>query len=149
MATLPRRFPRLAALLAGAALALAAGSAAACEFYANGFTLIHPWADPTPAGVTDAPVYFRLEGITRDDRLVRAASFYAQRVEMRADDDANAPAAGELVFASGDAAEFTPGHGHLVMRGLKTPLELGRSYLMTLEFEKAGRVLVAVSVGAH
>lgn len=142
-------FLRRAAAGCTALLALAAGSAAACEFYANGFTLIHPWAEATPPGITDAPVYFRLEGITRGDRLMRASSMYAQRVEMRSDDDLSAPAATELAFAEGDAAEFTPGHAHLMMRGLKLPLEWGRSYLMMMEFEKAGRVMVNVSVGAH
>jgi hypothetical protein len=149
MRILPAFLPRLVAILAAAAMVLAAGTAAACEFYADGFTLIHPWAEPTAPGVTEAPVYFRLEGVTRDDRLLRASSMFAQRVELRSGEDGAAPAASQLAFAAADAVEFGPGHAHLLMRGLRTPLEWGRSYLMMLEFEKAGRMLVMVSVGAH
>jgi copper(I)-binding protein len=113
-------------LLGAAGLVLAAMPLLAHEYQADGFTLIHPWADATGPGATDAPVHYTLEEVTREDRLLRASTPYAEQVEIRGPD---AP--------------------QLVMHGLKAPLEWGRSYLMTLEFERAGPIVVMISVGAH
>ena len=38
---------------------------------------------------------------------------------------------------------------HLVMLDLKSPLQWGRSYPLTLVFEKAGAIDTMLSVGAH
>jgi copper(I)-binding protein len=127
-------------------LVFAAGSGNAHEYRTDGFMLIHPWADATDPGASEAAVYFKLEEVTRDDRLVRVTTPYAERVELRS--AADAPAAA-LPFEPAPALEFTPGKAHMLLRGLKQPLQWGRSYLMTMEFEKAGPVLVMVSVGAH
>jgi copper(I)-binding protein len=37
----------------------------------------------------------------------------------------------------------------MVLRNLKVPLQLGRSYEMTMFFEKSGALQVMVSIGAH
>ena len=44
---------------------------------------------------------------------------------------------------------FEPGHPHLLLRGLVTPLQWGRSDGMRVVFEKAGAVDVQISIGAH
>ena len=44
---------------------------------------------------------------------------------------------------------FKAGENHLLLKGLKAPLEWGRSYTMGLKFERAGVINVMVSVGAH
>lgn len=99
---------------------------AAHEYQADGFTLIHPWADATEPGATEAAVHYKLEDVTKTDKLVRATTPYAESVEVR--------------------GEQAP---QLVLRGLKGPLQWGRSYLMTMEFERAGPIVVMISVGAH
>lgn len=99
---------------------------AAHEYPVDGFTLVHPWADASEPGATDAAVHFKLEDVTQADRLVRASTPYAESVEVR--------------------GEQAP---QLVLHGLKAPLQWGRSYLMTLEFERAGPIVVMLSVGAH
>jgi periplasmic copper chaperone A len=119
------------------------------EYYADGFMIIHPWADPTPPGVVDAPVYLSLAEVTKGDRLLRAMSPLAERVEFRAGDAADAPALSELSFGVGDTDAFGVGKPHLVMRGLKVPFEDGRFYVLMLDFERAGKVVLGVSVGAH
>jgi copper(I)-binding protein len=116
----------LRTVLCAAGFVLAAAPLAAHEYQADGFTLIHPWADATEPGATDAPVHYKLEDVTREDRLIRGSTPYAERVEVRGTE---AP--------------------QVVLHGLKAPLEWGRSYLMTLEFEKAGPIVVMISVGAH
>jgi copper(I)-binding protein len=138
------RFLRTSATALG--LAAAGACALAHEYPTEGFMLIHPWAEATQPGATEAAVYFRLDDVSRDDRLLRATTPYAESVEMRAADDG---AVAALPFGPAPQLEFTPGKPHMLLRGLKQPLQWGRSYLMTMVFEKAGPVLVMVSVGAH
>jgi hypothetical protein len=137
-------FLRTSAAALGVALSVAA--AQAHEYPTEGFTLIHPWADATEPGASEAAVYFRLDDVTRGDRLLRATTPYAEKVELRTGDDRPTPA---LPFEPAPKLEFLPGQPHMLLQGLKQPLQWGRSYLMTMEFEKAGPILVMVSVGAH
>ncbi len=138
--------PVRAALLT---LSLAACTAAAAhEYFLPGFTLIHPWAEATEAGATSAPVYFTVENVSAADRLLRVVTPLAERVEIR-EAAASRPALKSLPIGPGTPTSFTPGHAHLVLQGLRQPLEWGRSYGMTLMFEKAGPVQVMLSVGAH
>jgi copper(I)-binding protein len=143
------RFRRLSLALAASSAWLLSSPAQSCEFFTAGFTVIHPWAEATNPGVTDAPVYFKVEAVTVADRLVSVHTPIAQSVELRAGDDLKAPAAAALDLPVRDAVGFEAGEPHLMLRGLKTPLQWGRSYEMTLTFEKAGPVAVMVSVGAH
>jgi copper(I)-binding protein len=143
-------------LIAAISVGLLAPVALAHEYYVAGFTLIHPWAEPTPPAATSAAVYFHVEQIAANDRLIAASTPYAGSVEFRAgagdgqptDDDSAAPLAAIALVAGHDMA-FVPGQAHLLLRDLKTPLQWGRSYAMTLVFERAGEVQVMVSVGAH
>ncbi len=122
-------------------------TANAHEYYADGFMIIHPWARPTAPGVVDTPVYFHLQEVTKGDRLIRAYTPLAERVEFRAGEDVNAPALPEIAFQPGDTAAFTEGRPHVLLRGLKKPFQEGRSYMLMLEFEKAGQIVTVVSIG--
>lgn len=142
-------FSRLIRAMSVAVLVLPVTALHAHEYYADGFMIIHPWANPTPLGVVDAPVYFNLQDVTKGDRLIRGVSPLAERVELVADDAPNAPAISGLTFSPGETDVFGPGKSHVVMRGLRVPFQEGRSYLLMLEFENAGKVVMVVSVGAH
>lgn len=128
---------------------LLATAAWAHEYYVDGFVFVHPWAEATVAGQTQAPVYFTLDSVTRDDRLLRVSSPLAERVVLRVSDAADAPDQPALPVRVGDKADFSPGHPHVRLVGLKAPLEWGRSYPMTFVFDKAGAVQVMLSIGAH
>ena len=143
---LQRFIPALAAL---AALAGPAGPAQAHEYYAEGLTFIHPWAEATDPGATDAPVYFKLDNVSRNDRLLSATTQLAERVELRGGPDLAAPPLAGIEIAPADRLLFEPGHPHLLLRGLVTPLQWGRSYDMRVVFEKAGALDVQISIGAH
>ncbi|MDP9899129.1 copper chaperone PCu(A)C [Variovorax ginsengisoli] len=151
--TTSRHAFRLAAPLRRAfllALALSPIAASTHEYYSLDFTLIHPWADPTPEGeLASAPIYFKMENVSRKDRLIRASTPYAETVEFRGGDEASAPRLEAIDIAPADQLDFGKDQPHMVLRNLKVPLQWGRSYQMTVVFEKAGALQVMVSVGAH
>lgn len=137
-------------LSTAAALLLSTTLGQAHEYDVPGFTLIHPWANPTPPEAQDAAVYFTLDSVSVEDRLLRASTRYAEQVELRSGDDREAPAAAAIAVVPGAQPAFMPGgRPHLLLKGLKMPLQWGRSYSMTLVFERAGPVAVMVSIGAH
>lgn len=132
------------------ALALAPIAASTHEYYGLDFTLIHPWADATPDGqLASAPIYFTMENVRSKDRLVRASTRYAQTVEFRSSDAPDARVLKAIDIAPADRLDFGADRPHLVLRDLKVPLQWGRSYEMTMVFEKSGAIQVMVSVGAH
>jgi periplasmic copper chaperone A len=132
-----------------AAMAVTGLSAAAHEYQTPNFTVIHPWADATPAGQTDANIYFTVSGQTQGDQLIRGFSPIAERVEMRSGPGADGTDLTSIPVSVTRAEVSAPGGPILVLRGLKMPLRQKSSYPLMLEFEKAGIVNVMVSVGAH
>jgi copper(I)-binding protein len=115
------------------------------EYYGKSFTLIHPWAEPSEPHAQSADVFMHFEGVEQPDRLVGASSSLATNVELRGPDGNPAPEG----IAVGPETSLQPGGAHLVLTGLKQPLELGRSYPLTLDFDKSGTMHVMISIGAH
>jgi copper(I)-binding protein len=154
MTTTPR-FPLIACVLRHAlllTLVLSPIAASTHEYYGTDFTLIHPWADETPEGkgrLASAPIYFTMESVRGKDRLLRASTPYAETVEFRSSDVSSAKLLKSIDIAPADNLDFGKDQPHMVLRNLKGPLQLGRSYEMTLFFEKSGPIQVMVSVGAH
>ena len=137
-------------LTLSAALLLQAPVSQACEVFADGFTVLHTWTNPSQPGAVDAPVYFTLDSVMGEDKLIRASSLFADRVELRGSEDLTAPALKAIAFnPSTHSQVFGVGQSHLLMRGIRTPMQDARAYLMMLEFEKAGRVMVMVQVGPY
>ena len=133
-------------------LCAACWPAQAHDYYAKFFHIYHPWAEPTEAGVTDTAVYVKFDDIATDDKLIGARMSLADQVELRGpagngQSGTEGPLLKSVALASGSEVELRPGSARLVLKGLKLPLQLGRSYPMTLEFEKSGVVSVMVSVG--
>lgn len=151
--TTPQRFPRTASALRRAfllTLALSPLAASTHEYYGADFTLIHPWAEATPDGqLASAPIYFTMENVLSKDRLVRVSTPHAEKVEFRSSDAPSAKTLKAIDITPADKLSFGKDRPHLVLRNLKGPLRWGRSYEMTMVFEKAGLILVMVSVGAH
>ena len=119
------------------------------EYYGASFTLIHPWAEATNPGITEASVYMDFEAITSGDRLLSAYTPIAETVELRDGPDATQMAISQISIPAGDTFRLQPGTPHLLIKGLRMPLKSGRSYLLSLRFEKSGFIKVMVSVGAH
>lgn len=140
---------RLSVLLV---LCAACWPAQAHDYYAKFFHIYHPWAEPTEPGAADSAVYVKFDDIAADDQLISASTSLADRVELRGPAGVGqlgteGPLLKGIALASGAEVELRPGAARLVLKGLKLPLQLGRSYPMALEFEKSGVVSVMVSVG--
>ncbi len=131
----------IAAALGAAAIVLHAPHAQAHEYYAKSFTIIHPWADQSAPGAKNAAVYMKFDEISARDKLVSASSSIAERIDVK-----GAGAKG-IDIPAGAPIELKPGTWHLVLVNLKAPLVWGRSYPMTLVFEKSGPVAVMISIG--
>jgi hypothetical protein len=131
--------------------ALLAFAASAHEFTLGELTVEHPWTPPSIAGQSQGAVYFtvRNDG-DAPDRLIAARTDAAVRAElhghvmtgdvmrMTALDAVEAPAHGEAALA--------PGGLHVMLFGLAAPLALDDRFTLTLQFERAGAVDVAVHV---
>lgn len=118
------------------------------EYYAKNFKVIHPWAEATTPGAKSAEVYMKIEQISEGDRLLSAKTTLAEKVELHAG-PATTDALAAVEIPAGPDIDLDAGRGSLRLVNLTAPLEWGRSYSMTLVFEKSGPVDVMISVGAH
>jgi copper(I)-binding protein len=141
------------AMLALAALFLVAGGAMAHDYTLKSLSIDHAFARATPPGAKTGGAFFVVENSgTTSDRLIRVASPAAAGAElhemamdggvmkMRAIAAMDVPAGGRL--------ELKPGGYHVMMIDLKQPLKAGEKVPLTLTFERAGSIDIAVDVEA-
>jgi hypothetical protein len=132
-------------LLAGLLLAAAASH----QLQAGSITIDRPWARPAAAG--NSAAYFTVANAGGADRLVGVASEVAAAVEMHST-TIDAQGVGRMVpvqavdIPAGGQARFAPGGLHVMLIGLQRPLAQGQEFPLTLTFERAGPVTVAVAV---
>ncbi len=137
-------------LLFTATLAVAVASSAFAHSYNLGPLKIgHPWARATVAANGGAFLSVENTGAT-PDRLLRASTDVATAVQlhthikdgeimrMREVDSVELPA--------GRKVTFEPGGYHIMLLGLKKKLVEGERFALTLEFEKAGKIVVEIAV---
>jgi periplasmic copper chaperone A len=136
-------------------IAFAIAPAQAHDFRIGQVVIDHPYATPSPPGVSSGAVYIKALRNKGDapDRLIAASTPVAERVvlhnmqveggvmRMRAVSAIDVPAKGEVRMAHGSPA----GH-HLMLDGLKAPLKDGDRFELTLRFEKAGERTVQIWV---
>ena len=113
-----------------------------------------PWARATAQGVRVGGAFLTVRNAgDRSDRLIAVESDVAAGVQLhmtrmeegiirmrRVVDGIEVPAGG--------LAELKPGGFHVMLMGLKAPLEEGGSFPVTLTFERAGSVTIDVPVRA-
>jgi iron complex outermembrane receptor protein len=138
-------------LVALAAALLWLLAAHAHEYQAAHMYIDHPWSRPTPPGVTNAVAYLSLMNRSEsEDALVAAHSPAAERVEFHqttlTDGIARMRPLQQVVVAPGRTVKIEPGGVHLMLVGLRRPLESGALVPLTLEFRRAGRVEVQLRV---
>jgi copper(I)-binding protein len=139
-------------LLVAAALALAASAAFAHDYKAGAITINHPWSRATPQGATVGAGYLTLTNTgTTADRLVGVTAAAADHVEVHEMSMTDGvmrmrPVQGGVEIKPGQTVEFKSNAFHLMMMGLKQPLQQGQRVKGTLTFEKAGTVEVEFAV---
>ena len=112
-----------------------------------------PWARPSPGGGKMSAAYLTLHNKgTAADQLLSASAPVAEAVELHTvvkDGDVMrmrpVPA---IEVAPGATTVLQPGGYHIMLIGLKGPLKQGDRFPLELNFARAGRQQVEVTVGA-
>src|SRR5438128_9590046 len=137
---------RLAVLAAAVVAVLHGREAATADFSIGSIQIGNPWTRATPKGADVAGAYMTLSNKgTAPDRLIGGSSPVAGRFElhhMTVDDGVMKmrPVDGGLQLKPGETIELEPGSFHIMLMGLKQPLEKGQKVKGTLAFEKAGTI---------
>jgi copper(I)-binding protein len=138
---------------AGGVLACCA-IASAAEFDIGNVQIINPWTRATPKGSQVAGAYMTIRNKgTEPDRFMGGSSDVATHVEVHKMEMEGGvakmrPVEGGLEIKPGNSVELKPGSFHVMLVGLKRPLEQGQKVKATLEFQKAGKVDVEFDVAA-
>lgn len=110
-----------------------------------------PWARPAQAGGTGAGYLKITNNGTDTDELVGASSDAAERVELHETsiDDKGVASMHKLELVelkSGQSIELKPAGMHLMLIGLKAPLQSGGAIKVKLDFKRAGPVEIEFPV---
>ena len=142
------------AVLLALALATAASDAIAEDYSIGTLQIGNPWTRATPKGSTVAGGYMKITNKgSGPDRLVGGSAAVAGRFEvhsmvMEQGVAKMRPVEGGLEIKPGETVELKPGSLHVMLMGLKQPLQKGQKVKGTLEFEKAGKVEIEYAVEA-
>lgn len=137
------------------ACAIALSSAAqAYDYKVGGIEIDRPWSRAVPKGATVAAGYLTIRNTgTEPDRLVSGSTPVAGKFEVHEMSMDNGvmrmrPVPDGVVIKPGETVELKPQSFHIMMMGLKQPIEKGKPFKGSLMFEKAGAVDVDFSVEA-
>ena len=113
--------------------------------------IAHARSPAPPPGANVAAVYADMKA-THDDKLLRAQTPIAEKVEMHSTTQENGmmqmrPTA-TVELPAGAPVSFAPGALHLMLVGLREPLAAPSKFPMTFHFESAGDVSIEVAVDA-
>ncbi|SCB36392.1 hypothetical protein GA0061099_1005470 [Bradyrhizobium yuanmingense] len=139
-------------LLAAAMLLGTSAAVAADDVKTGDLVISQAWSRATPGGAKVAGGYLTIENKgSAADRLVSVSADIAGKAEihemamdngvmkMRALDKG-------LAIDPGKSVKLAPGGNHLMLQELKGPFKQGDKVPVTLQFEKAGKVTVALDV---
>ncbi|MDF0581656.1 copper chaperone PCu(A)C [Bradyrhizobium yuanmingense] len=139
-------------LLAAAMMLGTSAAVAAEDVKAGDLVVSQAWSRATPGGAKVAGGYLTIENKgNAADRLVSVSADIAGKAEihemamdngvmkMRALDKG-------LAIEPGKTVKLAPGGNHLMLQELKGPFKRGDRVPVTLQFEKAGKVTVALDV---
>ena len=134
------------ALLAGIMLA---SGAQAHSHKVKKLEIVHPWCIETNDTAKPVAVYMTIRNAGgRPDKLLSATTSMAAKAELR--EAAAAPAEGNAIgsvaVGSRGEVDLKRSGPHILLSGMKKHLNPYDSFLMTLRFERAGKVEVEVMV---
>jgi copper(I)-binding protein len=149
-----RRFSVLLSTAAVVALGASTLGAAAQDYTVGPIQITKPWTRATPKGSSVAGAYMTISNKgAASDRLVGGSTDVAARFEVHRMDMENGvmtmrPVEGGLEIKPSETVELKPGSFHVMLIGLKKPLEKGQRVKATLEFANSGKVDVEYTVEA-
>jgi periplasmic copper chaperone A len=127
-------------------------SARAEEVKAGDLVITQAWARATPGGAKVGGAFLTIENKgAAADRLVGASADIAGKVEVHEMANKNGvmtmrPVGSGLAIDPGKTVKLAPGGYHLMMFDLKGPLKQGDKLPVTLDFEKAGKVALSLTI---
>lgn len=136
-----------------AALQLATPARAA-DYDVGAIHITQPWTRATPKGASAAAGYMTVSNRgTTPDRLTCVSSEAAARCEIHTMTEEGGimkmrPVEGGLEIPPGGVVTLKPSGLHVMLMGLKYPLEQGKTVEVTLKFEQAGTVKVEFPIAA-
>ena len=137
--------------LAFVVAALAFGASAFAQ-HAGSLQITGAWARATPKGAQVGGGYLKITNNgSAPDRLVSGSSPVASKFELHEMSMSGGVArmrelTNGLEIEPGETIELKPGGSHVMFVGLKQPLERGKLFTATLQFEKAGKIDVEFKV---
>lgn len=115
-----------------------------------GIEISDAWAAPTPGGASVSAGYLTLENHGAADRLLGASSGRAGSVQIHTMDMADGVMRmrelQSVDLGAGETHALAPGGDHLMFIGVVTPFAEGEDIPVTLRFERAGDIDVALPV---
>lgn len=126
----------------GLVAALAFPAARACDFFTANLRIGHVWTRAS-GDRRDAVVCMSFDDVTLDDRLIGARTPMAEGAEIGG---LLARPTVDFFIPRGEVTVLGESGSHLRLTGLRQPLELGRSYPLTLVFERGGAVSADIDV---
>ena len=127
-------------------------AAHAYDYKVGALEIDHPWSRAVPKGATVAAGYVTIKNTGNEpDRLISgstpvAGKFEIHEMSMDKGVMRMRPVQGGVVIKPGETLELKPQSFHIMMTGLKQPIEKGKPFKGSLVFEKAGEVEVDFAV---
>jgi copper(I)-binding protein len=124
------------------ALSIWAGDGLAADYSVGSIAVGNPWTRATPKGATVAGGYMTISNKgSAPDRLLGGSAAVAGRFEvhsmvMERGVAKMRPVQGGLEIKPGETVELKPGSLHVMLMGLKQPLEKGQKVKGTLEIRE-------------
>jgi len=140
---------KLGILVAGIVLS---STAYAYDYKVGALEIDHPWSRAVPKGATVAAGYVTIKNTGNEpDRLISgstpvAGKFEIHEMSMDKGVMRMRPVQGGVVIKPGETVELKPQSSHIMMTGLRQPIEKGKPFKGSLVFEKAGEVEVDFAV---
>jgi hypothetical protein len=141
-------------LLAFAIVCVGSCPVLADEVKAGDLVISQAWSRATPTGAKAGAAYLTIanKGGT-PDRLLGGSADVAGKVEVHEMAMSGGvmkmrPLEKGLEIDPGKTVKLAPDRYHLMLTELKSPLKQGEKLPITLEFEKAGKVMVSFDIGS-
>jgi periplasmic copper chaperone A len=156
MTNIPWKSPcyGLAAVCALALAQLAAPAVQAKDYDIGSIHITQPWARATPKGASSGAGYMTIKNSgNTPDRLSCVSSDASAECQIHTMTMENGvmkmrPVEGGLEIKPGETLTLKPGGFHVMLVGLKRPLQQGQDVNVTLKFEHAGTINVEYPIAA-